>query len=60
MPATNLFKRLVEKTDHRVLQMDNDNPPDCTPARSPAKEAWARAGVTPRITDLSIDLDIIG
>jgi hypothetical protein len=60
MPATNLFTRIVQKTDHRVLQMDNDNPPDCTPTRSPAKEAWTRAGITPRIADLSIELDIIG
>jgi glyoxylase-like metal-dependent hydrolase (beta-lactamase superfamily II) len=60
MPAKNLFKRLVEKTDHRVLQMDNVNPPECNPAAEPAKAAWRRARVTPRITPLSIELDIVG
>jgi hypothetical protein len=60
MPATNLFTRLVEKTDHRVLQMDDDNPADCNPKKQPARAAWARAGVTPRITDVSIDLEFTG
>ena len=58
MPATNLFRRLVEKTDHRVLQMDGVNPPECDPTADPAKAAWARAGLEPRITELAIELDI--
>ncbi|MEO8076416.1 MAG: hypothetical protein ABI818_08830 [Acidobacteriota bacterium] len=60
MPAKNLFTHLVTKTDHRVLQMDNVNPPECDPAAEPAKAAWKRAGVAPRITPLSIELDIVG
>lgn len=60
MPAQNLFRRLVEKTDHRVLQMDNVNPPECNPTANPAKAAWNRAGVKPRISDLSIEVDIVG
>ena len=60
MPARNLFKRIVEKTEHRVLQMDNVNPADCDPAASPANAAWKRVGITPRITPLSIELDIVG
>jgi glyoxylase-like metal-dependent hydrolase (beta-lactamase superfamily II) len=60
MPARNLFKRLVDKTDHRVLQMDNDNPADCNPARNPAKASWQRVGIKPRITDMSIEIDIAG
>jgi beta-lactamase superfamily II metal-dependent hydrolase len=60
MPATNLFRRLVEKTDHRVLQMDNVNPPECNPSVNPAKAAWKRVGIKPRINSLSIDLDISG
>jgi beta-lactamase superfamily II metal-dependent hydrolase len=60
MPATNLFKRLVEKTDHRVLQMDNVNPPECNPAKNPAKAAWKRAGIKPRITGDTIEVDIAG
>jgi glyoxylase-like metal-dependent hydrolase (beta-lactamase superfamily II) len=60
MPATNLFRRLVEKTHHRVLQMDDDNPPDCNPLSSPAKAAWKGVGITPRVNDLWIGLDILG
>ena len=60
MPARNLFRRIVEKTEHRVLQMDNDNPADCNPATSPADAAWKRVGITPRIKPLSIELDIVG
>jgi beta-lactamase superfamily II metal-dependent hydrolase len=62
MPATNLFKRIAEKTEHRVLQMDNDNdhPLDCNPAKNPAKAAWKRVGIKPKITDLTVELDITG
>ena len=60
MPAKNLFKRLKEKTDHRVLQMDNVNPPDCNPAKDPAKAAWKRAGIKPKISDLSVEVEIQG
>jgi hypothetical protein len=58
MPATNLFKRLKEKTSNRVLQMDCVNPPECNPNAAPAKAAWKKAGIKPRITDLSIELEI--
>lgn len=60
MPAHNLFTRICEKTEHRVLQMDDDNPPDCRPTPSGAKAAWDRIGVTPTITSTSIRLDIKG
>ena len=58
MPARNLFKRLKEKTSNRVLQMDGVNPPECNPDAAPAKAAWKKAGITPRITDLSVEIDI--
>jgi hypothetical protein len=60
MPAKNLFKRIVEKTDHRVLQMDNDNPASCNPKKNPAKAAWKRVGISPAINDFSIEIDIAG
>jgi glyoxylase-like metal-dependent hydrolase (beta-lactamase superfamily II) len=60
MPATNLFKRLVEKTAYRVLQMDGVNPPDCNPDKNPAKAAWQKTGIKPRVTEFSIELDIAG
>ncbi len=58
MPAKNLFKRLKEKTSHRVLQMDCVNPPDCNPNAGRAKAAWKEAGIKPRISDLSVEIDI--
>ena len=58
MPAKNLFKRLTEKTSGRVLQMDCVNPPECDPAVNPAKAAWKKVGIQPRITDIAVELDI--
>lgn len=60
MPAKNLFKRLVKKTHHRVLQMDNKNPTDCNPNNDPAKGAWKRIGIKPKVTEFSIELEIAG
>jgi beta-lactamase superfamily II metal-dependent hydrolase len=60
MPATNLFNRLTEKTNNRVLQMDGDNPRACDPVKSPAKEAWKRINVKPRTTPTEIRLTIGG
>jgi hypothetical protein len=58
MPAKNLFKRLKEKTNGRVLQMDGVNPAECDPEVNPAKAAWKKVGIKPRITDISVELDI--
>jgi len=58
MPARNLFKRLTEKTNGRVLQMDGVNPAECDPAVNPAKAAWKKIGIKPRITDINVELDI--
>ena len=60
MPATNLFKRIVEKTNHRVLQMDGVNPPDCNPDKNPAKAEWQNTGIKPKVTDVSIEVEIAG
>jgi hypothetical protein len=60
MPARNLFRRLAEKTHGRVLQMDGANPPHCRPTAPPAKAAWERVGIRPRISRTSIALDIEG
>ena len=58
MPARKLFARLKAKTGGRVLQMDGINPPGCDPAKNPAKAAWRKVGITPRITDLAVEIDI--
>jgi Metallo-beta-lactamase superfamily len=58
MPARNLFKRLKEKTSHRVLQMDCVNPSDCNPNAGRAKSGWKEIGIKPRIGDLSVEIDI--
>ena len=60
MPATNLFKKLIEKTNYRVLQMDDVNPPSCDPTRNPAKAAWKKAGITPKVTAAAVEIDIAG
>ena len=53
-------KFLTEKTQHRVLQMDGDNPPDCDPARSPAKDFWRAVNIKPTTTPLEIEITISG
>ena len=60
MPARNLFKRIVERTENRVLQMDDDNPAECNPNANPAKAAWKRVGIKPVINDMFIELQIKG
>jgi glyoxylase-like metal-dependent hydrolase (beta-lactamase superfamily II) len=57
MPAPRLFKRLREKTDGRVLQMDGKNPPSCNP-RGAAAAAWRRSGAKLNETDLTIEVVI--
>lgn len=42
MLAEKLLRRLKEKTNYRVLQMDGDNPPECNPTKEPAKSSWAK------------------
>jgi hypothetical protein len=58
MPAKNLFKQLKQKTEGRVLQMDGVNPKECDPAVNPAKAAWKKVGITPKSTDLAIEVEI--
>lgn len=60
MPARNLFKRIVERAQNRVLQMDDDNPVECNPNANPAKAAWKRVGIKPVINDMFIELQIKG
>ena len=60
MPANHLFKRLTEKTQNRVLQMDGDNPHECDPARSPARESWRSINIKPTTTPLLIEITISG
>ena len=57
MPARNLFKRLVEKTSGRVLQMDGVNPESCDPRKPPAASAWKKLGVKPKQTALYVEID---
>jgi hypothetical protein len=46
MPAVNLFKKLKEKTQNRVLMMDIGYDPDCDPDGE-AKESWAKVPFKP-------------
>ena len=58
MPAENLFVKLKEKTSNRVLQMDDDNPPECNPTKEPAKSSWAKTGIKPKVTDVCVEIEI--
>ena len=57
-PAMIIVSASGMATGGRVLQMDCVNPPDCDPAVNPAKAAWKKIGVTPRSTDLAIEVEI--
>ncbi|MDB4913953.1 MAG: hypothetical protein JWM95_1597 [Gemmatimonadetes bacterium] len=58
MPASKLFKRLVERTEGRTLQMDNDNPASCDLSSATVKAAWKRAGLAPVVTPMAVELEI--
>jgi hypothetical protein len=43
MPAKNLYKRLKEKTNYRVIRMEDGFADDCDPTKNPlAKAAWKK------------------
>lgn len=66
MPARNLYKKLVDSTDRRLLQMDDvhkfgSNPDlDCSPNLASVKSSWKKVGIKPTITDLAIEIEIQG
>jgi glyoxylase-like metal-dependent hydrolase (beta-lactamase superfamily II) len=60
MPAKNLFKKLVNSTNNRVLQMDGVHTPKCDPTKEPARSSWKEVGIKPKITDMAIELEIKG
>lgn len=60
MPARNLFDKLVSSTNNRVLQMDGVHTNRCDPNVEPAKSSWKQVGIKPKITDISIELEIKG
>lgn len=59
MPATNLHKRLKDKTNNRVLLMDNGWDSDCDP-NDAAEVAWSKLPNKPKIKDLYIEYEIHG
>jgi len=59
MPATNLHKRLKEKTNNRVLVMDKGWDTDCDPENS-AKDSWSKLPYKPKMNDLYIEYEIEG
>ena len=54
MPAENLFKRMKERPATACCRWTGVNPPECNPNVAPAKAAWKKAGIKPRITDFSM------
>ncbi len=49
MPAKNLFKRLKEKTQNRVLRMDEGFASGCDPVKDKSKSKWKNLPHTPKI-----------
>jgi hypothetical protein len=58
MPALKLFEKLKEKTNNRVLQMDDKNPSECNPTKEPAKSAWAKTGIKPKVTGSYVEIEV--
>ncbi|MBL7856349.1 MAG: MBL fold metallo-hydrolase [Cyclobacteriaceae bacterium] len=58
MPATNLYNRLKEKTNYRILRMDDGFADECNPKTSKkAKASWAKVS-QPKITPLFVEYTI--
>jgi glyoxylase-like metal-dependent hydrolase (beta-lactamase superfamily II) len=49
MPAKNLFKRLREKTNYRVLRMDDGFAEGCDPKKNKAKAKWKDVKFLPNV-----------
>jgi hypothetical protein len=62
MPARNLYKRLKEKTSHRILLMDDGFADGCDPQKDKAKAKWNGVKHTPKIkkTDLYVEYVLEG
>ena len=56
MPARQLHRRLVEKAEHRVLQMDGVHTLGCDFRKEPARKSWKKIGIAPKQTDLFIEV----
>lgn len=49
MPAKNLYQRLKEKTNNRVLRMDDGYAEDCDPRKTGNKTGWGKVDFKPKI-----------
>jgi len=49
MPAKNLYKKLKEKTQYRVLRMDDGFADECDPVKNKAKAKWSKLPFLPKI-----------
>lgn len=49
MPAKNLYKRLKEKTQYRVLRMDDGFADGCDPVKNKAKAKWNKLPHKPKV-----------
>lgn len=59
MPAANLFKRLVEKTNRRVLRMDDVYAAGCNPAtNTKAKASWKASGVKVTQNKMYVEVEL--
>jgi beta-lactamase superfamily II metal-dependent hydrolase len=58
MPATNLYNRLKEKTNFRVLRMDDGFADQCNPKKSQKAKASWNAVSQPKITSLYVEYSV--
>jgi len=49
MPAQHLYKRLKEKTQYRILRMDDGFADECDPVKNKLKSRWDKLPFKPRI-----------
>lgn len=59
MPAENLYKRLKEKTNYRVLRMDDGFAGECNPGKDkPAKTSWNKLKHKAKNTSLFVEYTV--
>lgn len=60
MPASNLYKNLLLKTNHRILRMDEGYASGCNPTSEPAKSSWKKSKVKVNNEELYVEVIIKG
>lgn len=59
MPAKNLYKRLKERTGHRILVMDDGFAEGCDPKKNKTQTKWADLPHTPKIDKKKLFIEYV-